>query len=87
MFKFCPELLKQKQPDEYQVGGSHYQSKDIQPWDAMKSWLTPHQFFGFLSGNVIKYMARWQDKAGIEDLKKARHYLDKLISEVENDKN
>jgi hypothetical protein len=62
-----------------QVGGDHYQSKSIQPWDAMQAWMTPDQFKGFLWGNVIKYIARWQDKGGVEDLRKARHYMDKLI--------
>jgi hypothetical protein len=41
--------------------------------------MTPDQFKGFLWGNVIKYIARWQDKGGVEDLRKARHYMDKLI--------
>jgi hypothetical protein len=66
----------------HQVGGTHYTSKAIQPWDAMRAWMTRDQFIGFLAGNVIKYMARHQDKNGLEDLKKARHYLDKLIEEL-----
>ena len=65
--------------NDMQVGGDHYQSKSIQPWDAMQAWMTPDQFKGFLWGNVIKYIARWQDKGGVEDLRKARHYMDKLI--------
>ena len=65
--------------DDMQVGGEHYQSKTIQPWDAMEAWMTKEQFKGFLWGNVIKYIARWQDKGGVEDLRKARHYMDKLI--------
>lgn len=65
-----------------QVGGSHYQ-KVIQPWDAMRAWMTPEQFAGFLRGNIIKYVARYDGKGGAEDLKKARHYLDKLIEEME----
>jgi hypothetical protein len=65
--------------NDMQVGGEHYQSKTIQPWDAMQAWMTPDQFKGFLWGNVIKYIARWQDKGGVEDLRKARHYMDKLI--------
>jgi hypothetical protein len=65
--------------NDMQVGGEHYQSKTIQPWDAMEAWMTKEQFKGFLWGNVIKYIARWQDKGGVEDLRKARHYMDKLI--------
>jgi hypothetical protein len=65
--------------DDMQVGGEHYRNKDIQPWTAMEAWMTKEQFKGFLWGNVIKYIARWQDKGGVEDLRKARHYMDKLI--------
>lgn len=65
--------------DSVQVGGSHYISKPIQPWDAMRAWMTDQEFAGFLRGNAIKYLARYKDKGGVEDLRKARHYLDKLI--------
>ncbi len=67
----------------HQIGGTHYTTKEIQPWDAMEAWMSHEAFSGFLQGNSIKYLARWKDKGGIEDLRKARHYLDKLI-EVEN---
>lgn len=62
-----------------QVGGTHYTSKAVQPWDAMEAWMTPEQFSGYLRGNAIKYLARCDDKGGIEDLQKAQHYLGKLI--------
>jgi hypothetical protein len=41
--------------------------------------MSKEQFVGFLRGNAIKYLARCDDKGGLMDLKKARHYLDKLI--------
>jgi hypothetical protein len=63
----------------YQLGGTHYTDKKIQPWDAMQEWMTEEQFKGFLIGNVVKYMARFQDKGGVLDLQKCKHYLDKLI--------
>ena len=62
-----------------QVGGSHYIDLGIQPWAAMQCWMTQEQFEGFLRGNAIKYLARCDVKGGLQDLKKARHYLDKLI--------
>lgn len=62
-----------------QIGGNHYTSKSVQPWEAMQSWMSHEEFTGFLRGNVIKYVARCNDKGGVEDLKKAQHYLDKLI--------
>ena len=63
--------------NETQVGGEHYRTKKIQPWDYIVA-----NGLGFLDGNVIKYTTRFAEKGGIEDLRKARHYLDKLI-EVE----
>lgn len=61
-----------------QVGGDHYASQAIQPI---------HYIFennlGFCEGNVIKYVTRYQKKNGVEDLKKARHYLDMLIERLE----
>lgn len=65
--------------DSTQVGGDHYTSKVIQPWTAMSAWMSKEGFEGYLQGNVIKYIARYRDKNGVEDLLKARHYLDKLI--------
>jgi hypothetical protein len=65
-----------------QVGGNHYASKSVQPWEAMESWMTPEAFAGYLQGNCIKYLARYRDKNGTQDLKKCQHYLAKLI-EVE----
>lgn len=64
--------------NDKQVGGTHYQ-KDIQPWDAMQVWMSKEAFQGFLQGNAIKYIARWKDKGGVEDLRKAAHYIEKLI--------
>ncbi len=61
-----------------QVGGTHY-LRAIQPWDFIAA-----NGIGFFEGNVIKYVTRWRDKAGVDDLKKARHYLDKLIELEEN---
>lgn len=59
---------------ETQVGGSHYKDKAIQPIEYIMA-----NNCGFVEGNVIKYVTRWKDKGGVDDLKKARHYLDMLI--------
>lgn len=60
--------------NEEQVGGQHYVSKAIQPWDYIVS-----NKMGYLEGNVIKYVSRYKEKGGLEDLVKAAHYLEKLI--------
>ena len=49
-----------------QVGGTHYKNKAIQPWDYIAS-----NDLGYLEGNIIKYVSRWQDKGGLSDLDKA----------------
>lgn len=72
-----------------QEGGDHYLGMGIQPWDAMKAWMSEEQFSGYLLGNTLKYLARFNAKApgkgGLPDLKKALHYLDKLIEWEECD--
>lgn len=65
--------------NQTQVGGTHYTTKSIQPWEAMQAWMSEDEFCGFLRGNCLKYLVRYKDKGGVEDLRKARHYLDKLI--------
>ena len=70
--------------NDQQVGGDHYKSKAIQPWDAMQAWMPSEQFRGFLKGCVIKYLARCDDKGGLEDLEKALHVLGRLIEFEKN---
>lgn len=57
-----------------QVGGDHYKSMGIQPFEYIRA-----NGIGFAEGCVIKYVSRWRAKGGVEDLKKARHFLDLLI--------
>ncbi len=67
---------------DVQVGGEHYRTLAVQPWDAMQAWMTHDQFVGYLTGCAIKYLAR--DKGDrLQDVKKARHYLDRLIEVME----
>lgn len=71
-------------PDRlYQEGGSHYTEMDLQPWDVVDSW-PPAQQIGYYRGNAIKYIMRLGKKDDpLQEAKKARHYLDKLISVLE----
>jgi hypothetical protein len=64
--------------NDVQVAGTHYKGKAIQPWDYIVG-----NNLGYLEGNIVKYVSRWKDKGGVDDLKKARHYLDKLIETQE----
>jgi len=64
---------------ETQVGGNHYNSMKIQPIEyTMKNGMNP------LQHTVIKYVSRYKNKNGIEDLKKAIHSLELLIQFEEN---
>jgi hypothetical protein len=60
--------------NEIQVAGSHYKTKAIQPWDYIAA-----NELGYFEGNIVKYVSRWRNKGGVEDLRKAKHYLEKLI--------
>lgn len=64
--------------NDRQEGGDHYRSKAIQPWDVIEK-----NRMGFFDGNALKYVMRFSDKGGVEDLRKAIHYLEKLI-EIES---
>ena len=60
---------------DIQIGGSHYKDLEIQPIDYIMG-----NSLGYAEGNVVKYVSRWRDKGGIEDLRKAKHYIDFLIA-------
>jgi hypothetical protein len=60
--------------NDSQVGGSHYKGKAIQPWDYIVA-----NNLGYLEGNIVKYVSRWKEKGGIDDLRKVLHYTQKLI--------
>ena len=67
--KHTEELAKK------QVGGNHYKVAAIQPWDVMAAYgLDPW------SANVLKYLLRFPYKAGRQDLEKAQHYIEYLIT-------
>ena len=57
-----------------QVGGDHYKTAVIEPWDYCLA-----NDLGYLESSAIKYITRWKKKGGIKDIEKAVHYLEKLI--------
>ena len=58
------------------ISPDYYQKGNIEVTDFIID-----QSMSFLEGNVVKYLARYKEKSGIEDLRKARWYIDKLIDE------
>ena len=57
----------------------HYTQGSIECIDAIKASMTMEGFRGFLKGNIIKYVWRYESKGCVESLKKAQWYLNKLI--------
>lgn len=63
---------------------SHYASGDIECIDAIKASMTREAFLGYLKGNIQKYMWRYEKKVNpLEDIKKARWYMNKLVDELD----
>lgn len=71
-----------KKANELQVGGEHYRSMKVQPWDALEAWLTPEEFRGYQKGTAISYLARERSKGGDVDVEKATHHLMKLLETI-----
>lgn len=61
-------------PFDDQVGGSHYKNMGLQPIEYILANKIP-----YAEGAIIKYVSRWREKGGVQDLEKAKHFLDMLI--------
>lgn len=60
--------------NDRQEGGSHYKGGPLQHWDVV------HAFeLDYFQGQITKYVMRWKDKGGVQDLRKAQHFLEKYI--------
>lgn len=68
-----------KTAKQTQIGGSHYCDMAIQPVEFIH-----RNGIGFMEGCAIKYLCRWRKKNGIEDLEKAKHFIDLLIEMERN---
>jgi len=64
----------------------HYREDkhDHEHWDVMQEWLGEDGWIGYMVGQTTKYLARWQFKGGVADLRKAATFLNKLITVVES---
>lgn len=75
------EVLKAERAKaaDTQVGGEHYRQTPIQPWEVIDAW-----GLDFYAGSALKYLYRAGRKGPkLEDLKKLRHYIDKMIEKEE----
>lgn len=65
----------------HQVGGDHYQKMSLQPAEFCFANMSIEEIKGAMRWNIQKYI--WRDKGGVEDLRKAQHYLEMWISAEE----
>ena len=72
--------LEVKNPLKEQVGGNHYSKLAIQP-----AVYAEQNKLSYLQGTIIKYVTRYKDKGGVEDLYKAMHSI-KILIELEDNK-
>lgn len=72
-----------KKANDKQVAGTHYKDMGVQVWDVVDSWPL-EQRIGYYRGNALKYVMRCGNKdEATQELKKAIHYLEKLVELLE----
>ena len=64
-----------------QIGGNHYLKYKIQPVEFIIK-----NNIGFVEGNILKYILRFKEKGGVNDLLKAKHYIELLIEHTKSSK-
>jgi len=76
---YMARRLKEEEEEKDMVNSpAHYNKAGIETIDALEAMLT-NGFDYYLQGNIVKYLWRYRYKNGVEDLKKAQWYLNKLI--------
>ena len=63
-----------------QVGGNHYDSEGMEHWDLMNEMRV-----GYMESSATKYVSRWRKKGGLEDLRKALSFVEKILSSSYSD--
>ena len=72
-------MFKDAFPQEKQIGGSHYKDFQIQPYEFISK-----NNLSFFQGNVVKYVCRYLQKNGIEDIQKIIHYCELEIKKMKD---
>jgi len=75
------DLFSKAFPQTKQIGGSHYKDMVIQPFEFIST-----NELTFFQGNVIKYVCRYKQKNGIQDLEKVIHYCQLEILKLKDAK-
>lgn len=72
--------VEKQRINDIQIGGSHYNKDGEQHWD--RAWRLGWDFYQY---QITKYVERWKAKNGLEDLKKAQHFLNKYVELIESE--
>lgn len=74
-----------KATSHYQIGGDHYMTLGVEPWDVVDTW-SKQERIGYYRGNALKYIMRMGKKGDeVEEIKKAIHYLERLVEVLTED--
>lgn len=77
------EQVRQESKDNVNHPG-HYNKGGVECIDAIEASMTHEAFKGYLKGNVQKYMWRYEQKGGVESLRKAQWYLERLVASMDS---
>ena len=77
------DMIKEKRTT--QVGGTHYEEMNIQPWDFYKAIFSPAGYCDYHVGSIISYLSRHRKKGEFQDLKKALHHLQEVVRYFEEE--
>jgi len=76
----------QSSANDVQIGGTHYKTMGVEPWDVVDSWPLEQQV-GYYRGNALKYLMRMGKKDdALQEIKKSAHYIQKLIEVMSKQK-
>ena len=79
------QIVQESKANQMQVAGNHYKEAGVQPWQVIDTWPVEQQI-GFHRGNALKYLMRMGSKdEELQEIKKAHHYLTKLIEVMEKE--
>ena len=87
---YTPKAINTSSEDSFHKDNvnnpAHYGQGKIEAIEYIEDFLTEEEYQGYLRGNIAKYLHRFKYKNGVEDLKKAQWYLNRLIEQQERDK-
>ena len=75
------DIFNESFPQDKQIGGSHYKTFIIQPYEFISK-----NGLSFFQGCVVKYVCRYLNKAGIQDLEKIIHYCELEIEKIKEER-